>query len=256
MTDAARLATPPTLDRDDILERLDTVLDPELDESILSLGFVRTINMTGGHLTVELELPTYWCAANFSYLMASDARRELLMVDGVQEVSVRLTGHFASKAIETGVNSGRSFTEAFPDEASENLGQIRDLFLRKGYINRQESLLSHLRRAGLSWQEISGLLISDLQVDEESCWVRRAGAGAVRAGPARVALRYLERRTHLGLDCSPSAPLIADLSGASIPADRLETYFIRSRTVRLSAEANGALCSVLLQARKGERSSI
>ena len=253
MADGVLLAIPTTLDRDDILERLDTVLDPELDESILSLGFVKAMNVVAGHLTVELELPTYWCAANFSYLMAFDTRRELLAVDGVQEVSVRLTDHFASKAIEAGVNSGKTFSETFPDEASGNLGQIRDLFLRKGYINRQENLLRHLTRAGLSWQEISRLLISDLRVEEESCWVRRDGAPAVCVGQAKVALRYLERRTNLGLDCSPSSPLISDLADAPIPADRLETYFIRSRTVRLAAEANGALCSVLLQARKTDR---
>ena len=250
MANDVLLAIPQTLDRDDILERLDTVLDPELDESILSLGFVKTINEVGGHLTVELELPTYWCAANFSYLMAFDVRRELLTVDGVQEVTVRLTDHFASKAIETGVNSGKSFADTFPDEASENLGQIRDLFLQKGYINRQENLLRHLKRAGLTWEEISGLLIGDLRVEGESCWVHRAGTPAVCAGPVKVAQRYLERRAHLGLGCLPSAPLISDLGDSWIPADRLETYFIRSRTVRLAAEANGALCSVLLQARK------
>jgi len=255
MANDVLLAIPPTLDRDDVLQRLDTVLDPELDESILSLGFVRAIKEVGGHLTVELELPTYWCAANFSYLMAFDVRRALLTVDGVQEVTVRLTDHFASTAIETGVNSGKSFSETFPDEASENLGQIRDLFLRKGYINRQENLLRHLRKAGLSWLEISGLLIGDLQVEGEFCWVHRAGTPAVCAGPAKVAQRYLERRTQLGLGCSPSTPLISDLAGASIAADRLETYFIRSRTVRLAAEANGALCSVLLQARKMDRSN-
>ena len=255
MTHSLLLAIPPTLDSNDILERLNSVLDPELDESILSLGFVKALKVEGGHLTVELELPTFWCAANFSYLMASDARRELLMVEGVQEVTVCLPDHFASRAIETGVNSGKSFTETFPGEATENLGQLRDLFLRKGYINRQESLLSHLRRGDLSWEEISRLLIGDLQVDKESCCVHQAGAPAVYTGPSKVALRYLERRTQLGLDCSPSAPLITGLDGASIPADRLETYYVRSRTVRLATEANGALCSVLLQARKMDGSS-
>ena len=247
------LAIPPTLDRKHILERLDTVLDPELDESILSLGFVKAIQVAAGHLTVELELPTYWCAANFSYLMAFDVRRELLMVDGVQEVTVRLTDHFASEAIEIGVNSGKSFSATFPCEASDNLEQIRDLFLRKGYISRQENLLRHLRRAELSWEEISRLHIGDLQVEGESCWAHRAGAPPACVGPAKVALRYLERRANLSLDCSPDAPLISNLADAPIAADRLETSFIRSRTVRLAAEANGALCSVLLQARRTVR---
>ena len=68
------------LDREVIFKRLEKVLDPELDESILKLGFVKSIAAKSDHLTIELHLPTYWCAPNFSYMMAEDTRRELLTV--------------------------------------------------------------------------------------------------------------------------------------------------------------------------------
>jgi len=191
-----------------------------------------------------------WCAANFSYLMAIDARRNLLQVPGVDDVTVRLGDHFAAKAIEDGVNSAKPFSDSFPDEAWDNLEQLRDLFLRKGYIGRQEKFLRQLINAGLSYEEISGLRSGDVVVDGESFWIHRDGAEAVQVGPASVAWRYFQRREELGLDCSPTGALIRNLRDQSVPAEILETYFAHSRTARVSAEATGTLCSVLLQARQ------
>ena len=219
----------------------------------IKLGFVRSLQAENGHLTVELHLPTYWCAPNFAFLMAYDVRLELLAVEGVHEVSIRLTDHFASEAIGAAVNSGKSFAEAFPDEASENLGQLRELFLRKGYIKRQERLLRRLRDAGLSLEEIAGLRIEDVYFEDEACWVNQDGGQVSRVAPAEVASQYLERRSEIGLDCSPATPLMTNLLDDAIPAGELEKYLIRARTVRVSLEANGALCSALLGARKTEK---
>ena len=266
MSNDPKISLSPTLDRAEILAQLGAVLDPELDESILTLGFVDAVTAQwddgstvtaqcanrskGSHLTVELQLPTFWCAANFSYLMASDVRRNLLMVDGVDEVTVRLPGHFASEAIESGVNSGESFAQAFPDEAWDNLDQLRDVFLRKGYINRQENLLRNLRAGGLTNEAIAALCIEDLRLNGDSCWVRRDEQPEPHILPASLAQRYLERRAELGIDCSPASPLVCDLNGQAVPAHQMEDYFVRSRTTRLASEANGALCSALLQARR------
>ncbi len=54
---------------------LATVVDPELDEPITDLGFVRSIRIDDAGVTVHLRLPTSFCAPNFAYLMASDAQR-------------------------------------------------------------------------------------------------------------------------------------------------------------------------------------
>ena len=240
---------PPSFDQTVILEKLDRVLDPELDESIISLGFVTGIKGAGGHLTVELRLPTYWCAANFSYLMASDIRRELLTVEWVQQVNVRLQDHFAAQAIESGVVTGESFANAFADGGSESLENIRDLFLRKGFLARQETLLRHLKNGRLSFEEIAALRLSDLRVEGEACTVVRNQVPIALPGAARTALRYLERRADLALDCSDEAPLICHVGGGAIPSADLETYYVRARTSRLAMEANGALCGALLRAR-------
>jgi metal-sulfur cluster biosynthetic enzyme len=78
--DAQSLLPLHILDREVILKRLDRVLDPELDQSVLELGFIEAIEAENGHLTVETQLPTSWCSPNFAYMMAEDIRRELLSV--------------------------------------------------------------------------------------------------------------------------------------------------------------------------------
>lgn len=255
MADGVHWSIPPSLDRQAIRRELDRVLDPELDESILGLGMVKAVAASGGHVTVELQLPTYWCSANFSFLMAADARRNLLRVEGVELVTVRLPGHFAAEAIEQGVNAGDSFARAFPGEAWDDLEQLRALFLRKGYVARQERLIRELRRAGLSFPWIASLRLADLHFEGDLCRVPAEGTPECRpasrpAVPAAVVCRYLDRREDLSMDCSPAGPLFTDLDDHPIAAERLEAYFIRARTAQVSAEATGSLCSALLEARK------
>src|SRR5258708_39285109 len=120
-----------------LLKRLEQVLDPELDESILDLGFVRSLQLCSGHANVALRLPTSWCAVNFAYLMAEDVRCALLGVEGIRRVTVRLGDHCAAEEIEAAVNDGRPFAEAFPGEGAGSLAALRLTFLRKGFLGRQ-----------------------------------------------------------------------------------------------------------------------
>ncbi len=257
MISAPTIELPSFLDRDTVIQRLDRVLDPELDESIVELGFVQSIcGNEAGEVTVELRLPTYWCAANFSYLMAFDVRRELLELPRVRGVTVRLDDHFASDAILSGIAPGKSFAETFPDGGPDSLDQTRQVFLRKGYLTRQELLLRHLKNAGLSFEEIAALRIADIRFGEARWLVVRSDGQTDTVSEARVARRYLDRRAELGLDCSESAHLIIDIKGAAIPADGLENYYIRARTTRLAMEASGSLCSALLQARNSTQETV
>ncbi len=80
----------------EVRRRLEEVLDPELDEPIVSLGFVKGLDFNDGVLTVTLKLPTFWCAPNFAFIMAEDVRRALMGLDGVREVRVALEDHFAA----------------------------------------------------------------------------------------------------------------------------------------------------------------
>ena len=235
MTQTPEVSLPSHLDRGQILARLDRVLDPELDESVLSLGFVESVaGDDTGNLTVSLRLPTFWCAANFSYLMASDVHRELSALEGVRSVSVSMGEHFAGREVEVGSGKGMSFADAFPGEGPDTLEDTRQIFLRKGYFTRQERLLQALKRAGLSFEAIAALRVGDA----ESLPVE-----------ARLIDRYIERRGELGLDCSVSSLLVVSVKGDPVLPQEMETYYVRARTTRLAMEASGSLCSAMLQSR-------
>ena len=62
------------IDPSPVRAALDTVRDPELDTSIVELGFVTACSVDDdGTARVRLRLPTFFCAPNFAFLMVADA---------------------------------------------------------------------------------------------------------------------------------------------------------------------------------------
>ena len=246
MRDNVLCECPADYDGAAILERLAQVLDPELDESILDLGFVRSLQLRSGHLSVAVQLPTSWCAVNFAYLMAEDVRRALLGVEGIRQATVRLGDHCAAEEIEAAVNDGRPFAEAFPGEGTGSLAALRLTFLRKGFLGRQERLLREMRDAGCSAAAVCALRLGEVSTRDDRIVIRQPGGASVESGSAVILQRYLERRAELALDCSPAAPLIVDLEGKPLSADQLQAHYEAARTVRVALEANGSFCRALL----------
>ncbi len=97
------------------------VLDPELDEPLVNLGFIDRVQVDGADVTVTFKLPTFWCSPNFAYLMAKDLRSRVQEVPGVRSVHVALLDHCAEDEVTHGVNHELSFAEAFPDETMEDM---------------------------------------------------------------------------------------------------------------------------------------
>jgi metal-sulfur cluster biosynthetic enzyme len=250
-----RCDVPPDCDRAALLERLGRVLDPELDEPLLELGFIRSLKVRDGRAVVALELPTSWCAVNFAYMMAEDVRRALLTVEGIGEVSVRLGDHCAAAEIEAAVNCGKPFSEAFPGEAGAGLAGLRQVFLRKGFLSRQERLLRELREAGCSPGALCTLRLGEVTLAAEAFVIRQPGIPPLRGGSVETLKRYLERRAELGLDLAPTSPLIVDLSGEPLPVERIEAYYRDARTARVALDANGAFCRAVLATRRATTGS-
>ena len=248
MRDDVPCEFPASYDGAAILARLGQVLDPELDEPILDLGFVRSLRLHSGHASIALRLPTSWCAVNFAFLMAEDVRRAVMSVEGISRVTVLLGDHCAAAEIEAAVNDGRLFAEAFPGEAAGSLETLRLTFLRKGFLSRQERLLRELRDAGCSMAAISALRLGEVSIADDAIVIRQPGRPPLEIESVTVLLRYLERRAELDLDCSPAAPLIVDLEGEPFSAERLQHHYEAVRTVRVALEANGSFCRALLSA--------
>ena len=133
----------------EIWRRLEVVTDPELDESVVDLAFVTNVDVDNtDHVRIGWRLPTYWCAANFAFMMADDLRVAAAEAPWVSGVTVELGEHMYAETINTGVAAGRSFQESFGKEADGNLDEVRRTFLLKAFQRRQEALILNLMEAG------------------------------------------------------------------------------------------------------------
>lgn len=236
-----------------VYEAIADVLDPELDEPLVKLGFIDRVQVDGPDVTVVFKLPTYWCAPNFAYLMAADLRTRVRALPGVRTARIMLLDHFAEDEITAGINQGQSFAEAFPGETpeDEDLEELRRTFLRKGFLMRQDALLRQMLRAGPDEATILTLRMADLIVDTlvDIAFVTLPH-GAVRLeGAGRNASIYLRKREALGLPQEETALLITDDKGQPIPPGGLQDYLRRSRSVRLSIMFNTSMCKALFRTR-------
>ena len=216
-----------------VLAALNSVTDPELDESIVELGFATTTVAPAGHVCVELRLPTFWCSPNFAYMMAEDAREAVLEVPGVTSVEVRLLDHFAEDEVNAGVRNSKPFAQAFPGVSDGNLEPLRRLFWVKAFTVRQEQLVRSLLAQGKSEGEVVALSLGDLDP----------------AMPDVAA--YVAKRARLGLPMGPYAPFAITPDGHPITMDQLAGYLRGARMVRISVETNTILCRGLHAVRYG-----
>lgn len=211
------------------------VHDPELDESVTTLGFVASCHVDeGGTARVRLRLPTYFCAPNFAYLMVADARDAVSGVPGVRRVDIALEDHFAADTINSGVADRRGFVGTFGDLAVAELDQLRRDFLRKAVLAATDRAWRALAAEGYHADQLVILTLGD-----------------VAAAPEVQRLRH--RRAQLGLPADDSDALIVDPdTGAGVDAASLDMHLRRARLTRVSVEANGEICRGLLRERYHE----
>ena len=224
----------------EVLARLALVNDPELDESVTALGFITGVTVdAAGRVGVGFRLPTYWCAANFAFLMADDMRREIAELPWVTGIHIKLGEHMYAETINRAVAAGLSFKDAFAEEADGNLDEVRRIFAMKAFQRRQLALLDHLGRLGYEAEALLGMSVAALTATE-----------LASDGRALVS-RYLERRDVPGV-FGPRDMAFVDEAGRAVT---LEAYGAHRRTLRrvtVNVEFNGALCRGLLAARFGE----
>lgn len=223
---------------------LDTVMDPELDQSVVQMKFVSALTVAGGAVDIQFRLPTYWCSANFAFIMASDMHAVVSALPWVRNVTVVLDEHMYADQINSGIARRLSFSDTFGDEADGNLDDVRRIFLLKAFQRRQEAILLVLKGLDFTPEALVAMTLRDL----DALTLDTDGAAA-RA-------RYLERRAVAALDpnpsvhtLSPAALAFVSVEGAPLDAHSFAVHLKTLRSVRVNAEFNGALCSGLLNAR-------
>src|SRR6266852_4910326 len=217
-----------------VLQALETVRDPELDEPITSLGFVASCAVSAdGDATVRLRLPTYFCAPNFAFLMVADAYDAVSGLPGVRHAEVILEDHFASDAINGGVAARAGFARSFDGEAVGELHQLRADFLRKAVLAGTDQVCRPLAASGTEPPALRAMTLGDV--------------------PGSRALdRLRQRRAELGLPAGDDAPLLIDpATGAPVRDDAVPLHLRRARTTAVSIEANSGICRGMLRHRYG-----
>jgi metal-sulfur cluster biosynthetic enzyme len=218
--------------RERVLAALDGVIDPELDEPITALRFLDACEVSpDGEVEVVLRLPTPQCAPNFAFLMAADARAAVRAVPGVRSVSVRLTGHYTEREINTALACDAGFDGAFPGETDErHLGALRAIFLRKALAARQARTAAELLTGGMTAERLTAATLAELPdtPDTRRCRALRAG---------------------LGMPVHDRAPAFVRADGAPLTPDTLPRWLRMGRLIAMSLETNGGICRDLLAGR-------
>lgn len=90
----------PEVEKQDILEALKVVRDPDLGRDIVSLGFVKDVRVCGGVASATIELTTPACPVKDR--LKSEAEQAILALEGVDKAEVRMTAQVRSSGPPAG----------------------------------------------------------------------------------------------------------------------------------------------------------
>jgi len=218
-----------------VLDALAAVRDPEIDEPIGSLSFVVDVIVEQGEVEVIVRPPTSWCPSNFVFLIAEDMRAAVLRLDWVRGFKIKLLEHFSEDEITLGINERRSFASVFPGQAGNSIASLRREFDLKALMMRQRNLLLALQQSGVAADVLLAVTIDQareiLVSDEEQ----------------RLFADYLEKANALGIDSS-SRRLVSEVSGQ--PVADLNAHLRKIKVIAANAAANGEMCRMLVTARR------
>ena len=74
---------------DDVINKLATVIDPDLNKDIVSMGMIKDVELNSGNLKFTLELTTPACP--FNEEIESDVRKAIDDLDGINNLDMKVT---------------------------------------------------------------------------------------------------------------------------------------------------------------------
>lgn len=242
--------TPETVpSRTDVRERLDRVVDPELDRSIVELDYVDRIEIDEGTVEVRFTLPTAWCSPAFAWMMATDARDEIDDLPDTDSVTIRLQDHMHEEEITQGVNDGKSFESMFPD-ADGGVREVRAMLDEKARFARQHEAVAACLDAGLEPEQIVELHRRDVDLEAGQAVVSIRDIHVVVDGDAIA--EYLKRARASGQVSSDDDRLFLTADGNPIPLERFDMIQKRTRLAGVNMNGQGAVCDALNESRRAK----
>ncbi|MFB6128084.1 MAG: iron-sulfur cluster assembly protein [Halolamina sp.] len=232
-----------------VRERLDRVMDPELDRSIVELEYVDRVRVDDGAVEVAFTLPTAWCSPAFAWMMATDARDEVAALAETESVTVRLRDHMHAEGINRGVNERESFDAVFPD-ADDGVREVRAMLDEKARFARQHDAVEACLGAGVAPEQIVALCRDDVELTD--------GTAVVAVNDINVTVdrepvaEYLRRARASGRVTDPDDRLFLNVDGEPIAVDRFETVHKRTRLAGVNMGGQGAVCDALNESRRAK----
>ena len=113
---------------DDVLNKLTTVIDPDLKKDIVSMGMIKDLELNSGNLKFTLELTTPACP--FNEEIEQDVRKAIDELDGIDKFDMKVT----AKVME-----GRSLDA---DESLKNVKNVIAVASGKGGVGKSTVALN------------------------------------------------------------------------------------------------------------------
>ena len=196
-----------------------------------------------GAVSMSFRLPTYWCAANFAFLMAEDMRDAVAALPWVTRVTVTLGEHMYSETINRGHGGETLLPDGFrvPKPTTISPRCAAPSWSRPFSVGRScwAIICSRPVMRPKAWRSLT---IAELRVCTEY-------APKVRL----LVQRYLDRARSVVGVADEGSPAFVDEHGEPVPPQAFRAHLRALRRVAVNVEFNGALCRGLLAARFNEQ---
>ena len=114
-----------SVSEDQVLDALSNVEDPDLNQDIVSLGFVTDLRICGGQVAFTINLTTPACPVKDK--MKNEAEQFVGAIDGVEQVNVELDATTQGREIEGGVEAGSDASKQEDTYEFENLNSVKNI---------------------------------------------------------------------------------------------------------------------------------